>query len=602
MKARIYLCVVVMLGMLMVVDWHPARAERKALIVGVEEYSSPEFNLKGVKEDVKLFRDLLIKKGLFSNGEIKTLLDEEASRANILKAFQEWLIEGTRPGDRALFYFSGHGIQIWNENGVQVQDGMDRALMCWDAKVTRNRVSRTFRGRPGLAFTADGTQNFIIGQEIGALLKQMKGRTVVVMSDSCHAGSIHKRANPFFVQYKTIIDPVAFKSVFEPRRPDADRESMVKENTNMLSGLDLQGPKLAVLTACEASQPAEIVRFDKEPKGMHSVFTWYLLHALEGKADANQQGKITFGALAKYLQEEVRRDGYAQIPQYDFQPKSVADEVLIGTDVRTAPDRLERPGALTCSLKTDKNVSAAQRESALASLRKSSIPLSLTGDQTSSACAIDLQKSSGTYGARLSDSTGTYWETHRGPDLNTALDGVLKNLRAYWVQTNAAALRNSAAKLVVDLDYEVKAPSERKAGQVVKGDRVVFRAKPKTTGYLYLFSVDSTGVIHPLYPAASAEAKKSNPGEDVVVGQDGLTISVQAPFGKDVVFAFLTSRPLDSLKSYWARDDIGDAVGAGVADQAQFLDVLWKELAASGAPRGEWTSRLWSLESFESAE
>ena len=598
MRTGLFISLLVAVAFSVAATGQPVLGGNRALFVGVEEYSSPEYNLKGVREDVKLLRESLIAKGLFTAEETKTILDKESTRANILRTFKEWLIDGTRPGDRALFYFSGHGIQIWNENGVQIQDGMDRAIMPWDAKATANRVRRIFRGRPGFAFTVDGTQNFITGQEIGALLKQMQGRTVVVISDSCHAGSIHKRVNPFFVKYKTISDPVVQKSVFEPRFGEAESESGARGVNNMLSGLDLQGPRLVVLTACEASQPAEIVPFEKEPKGNHSVFTWYLLNALNGKAAVETDGKITFEKLAVYLREQVARDGFAQIPQHEFNPKAIGQEVFV-SGVAAEKTLTDRPSVVACSLKTDSSISAADRVTIQGALKQLSPAIQWTDDPAAARCLFEVQKSGTAYGMRLSDATGDYWETHSGPDLNAILPAVVKNFRGYFLQTGFAALRNPATRVVVDLNYAVKTPVPRRPGVVLKGDELIFQAKAETPGYLYIWSVDSQGVIHPLYPGPDEQPRRLNAQQNVVVGGGG-AITIQPPLGKEAVFALLTATPLDSLKPFWNKDDVGDAASPWLTDQQRFLDAMWNALTDAGRPRGDWTAKGWVLKSFES--
>ncbi len=590
-------------AVIIVAAGQPALGARKALLVGVEDYATPEYNLKGVREDIRLLKQTLADKGLFSEKETKVLLDTQATRANILKAFKEWLVNGTGPGDTALFYFSGHGIQLWGESGHKIQDGMDEAIMPYDAKALENRVQRKFRGRSGMAFTVAGTENFILDQEIAELLRQLRGRTVIFVSDSCHSGTVYKRVNPHFVKYKTIGDPVSYKGVFEPRVAEQTPRSIKRDQPNILANLKVPpDTNLVVYTASEASQPAEIVPFDKDPKGIHSVFTWYLLNGLEGKADLSRSGKITFGDLGKFLHQEVTRDGYAQIPQHEFKPKALAEEVFVSKAAPSGPGRLERPSKIGCGLKIDASMAAGEKDRVVAILKKSSLPVEWTDDQGTAVCLIEVQKSGGAYGARLSDATGAYWETHRGSALDKVIEGVLKNLRAYYVQISIAALRNPETHMVVDLDYKVRGPARRRPGEVVKGDAITFQAKAETPGYLYLLSVDSAGVIHPLYPEPNSEAKKLKPKDEITIGDGGLSITVQEPFGKEVMFSFLTSHPLESLTSFWAKDDIGNAKSPDMREQAQFLDALWNELVASGKPRDDWTSRLWSLQSFESAK
>ena len=89
-----------------------AQAKGKALLIGVENYAHGRKPLLGCRSDVNIMKEVLVEKGLFSDAEVRTLLDQEATRANIIRALEQWLIGGTRAGDTILFYFSGHGLQM----------------------------------------------------------------------------------------------------------------------------------------------------------------------------------------------------------------------------------------------------------------------------------------------------------------------------------------------------------------------------------------------------------------------------------------------------------------------------------------------------------
>ena len=75
---------------------------------------------------------------------------------------------------------------------------------------------------------------------------------------------------------------------------------------------------MAAFTASEDSQPAQVVPFDKEPKGKHSVFTWYIYHGLNGAADLDKDGRITFEELATYLEQELKAGGFSQAHNGSF--------------------------------------------------------------------------------------------------------------------------------------------------------------------------------------------------------------------------------------------------------------------------------------------
>ena len=114
---------------------------KKALLVGISTYKNlPYFsrfhgkrfeNLKGAVDDVRIMKEALKAHFDFREEGIRTLVNGEATRESILRAFEDWLIKGTREEDLALFYFSGHGTQVLDDNGDE-EDGYDEALCAYD--------------------------------------------------------------------------------------------------------------------------------------------------------------------------------------------------------------------------------------------------------------------------------------------------------------------------------------------------------------------------------------------------------------------------------------------------------------------------------------
>jgi Caspase domain/Domain of unknown function (DUF4384) len=574
----------------------PAQAARRALLVGVEAYLKPMKPLRGVRDDVKMVTEVLTKQNMFSKSEIKTLMDHQATKANIVRNFKQWLIDGTAPGDTVLFYFSGHGAQVWDENGDEVQDGLDEVLICYDSKFFKRKVRRTFRGQRGSAFAVRHSKNLLLDDEIRGLLKQLQGRNVVFISDSCHSGSVYKRLDPFFVQNKTIDEPIAYKSVFDSRVSDAGATKARRNTNNIGADLRVPGSNLVVFTASEDSQPAQIVRFRRHPNGLHSVFTWHLYHGLMGRADLDKNGTVTFEELARFVHDEVRRAGFAQIPQSEFIPKSIASESLAST-VGSPATTIKRPTRIGCSVEAlGVPSSEVARFKSELKAKLAAIDWSEKSDQVS--CRIKLQKKSGVYGARLSDSSGAYWETQKGSDLASVATALAGNLRAYYIQTSLTALSNAASRLRLSFTYEVKGKKRRASGEAAQGDSILFKASTSTPGYLYIFNVGVRGVIHPLYPAANAGPVKLTSGNPLALGS-GSAFVVKPPFGKEMIFAFLFRDSPASLSSFWAKDDIGDAQNQTFREQQRFLDALWNGLTASGKPKGDWTSQMWLIKSFE---
>lgn len=112
------------LGMLLLL---PARgfAANYALVVGIETYQQPGIiSLPGCANDAELMRQALMDKFGFPAENIVTVLNAQATRAGIETAFRTQLIERAQPGDVVVFYYSGHGTQVPDDNGDEA-DGVN---------------------------------------------------------------------------------------------------------------------------------------------------------------------------------------------------------------------------------------------------------------------------------------------------------------------------------------------------------------------------------------------------------------------------------------------------------------------------------------------
>ena len=82
------------------------------LAVGVNRYANPQYNLKYAVADAQDFaaevRQKQEKLARYGNVEVTTLLDDEATKANILKALAQ-IAAKAQPEDAVVIYFAGHG-------------------------------------------------------------------------------------------------------------------------------------------------------------------------------------------------------------------------------------------------------------------------------------------------------------------------------------------------------------------------------------------------------------------------------------------------------------------------------------------------------------
>jgi hypothetical protein len=128
--------------------------------------------------DVPVVKKALINQG-FKNNNIAVIENKQATKAGIVKALKD-LIEEASEGDLVLFHYSGHGQQIMDDNGDEV-DGYDEALVPYDAAVRFQE--KVYEGQSHLR--DDELEQFV--KELRTKLGP-QGHLVFVL-DACHSGT-----------------------------------------------------------------------------------------------------------------------------------------------------------------------------------------------------------------------------------------------------------------------------------------------------------------------------------------------------------------------------------------------------------------------------
>ncbi len=151
------------------------RQSRKALLVGINDYPSPEQRLEGCLNDVFTMSAVLQDCG-FPADSIRVCLDDRATAAGILERLK-WLLDDPQPGDELVFYYSGHGAQM-PEYGLNFEpDRRIETLVPWDFDWTPERA--------------------IADNQIFNLYSQLPYDTrLMLIFDCCHSGGIHRAGGP----------------------------------------------------------------------------------------------------------------------------------------------------------------------------------------------------------------------------------------------------------------------------------------------------------------------------------------------------------------------------------------------------------------------
>jgi len=214
-----------------------------ALVIGIDRYPDKAWpSLSYPVKDAKGMAAFLQTQGF----EVTMLLDEEATRANIIDVINERLAPKLGDRDRVLVFFSGHG-------------------------ETKEIGGRDF----GYVVPYDGGESissWISMDQMREISRQLsKAHHQLFIFDSCYGGQ-------FAVPRK---GPLSSVSESHPRYIE-------KISAN---------PARQYITA---GGKGELVRANG-PKG-YSYFTGYLLEALEGAADLNGDTYVTSSELNAYLQ------------------------------------------------------------------------------------------------------------------------------------------------------------------------------------------------------------------------------------------------------------------------------------------------------------
>lgn len=305
------------------------RAADRVLLIGIENYqNTPLCQEKprraecvtptlGGEEDAVSLAEFAVRRFGFARSSIKLLLGKEATAANIEKQVQEWLINGTQPGDRVFFLYSGHGSQIADDNGDE-NDGLDEVLAPFDVI-------------PSLP-----PKNVIRDDRINQWLRQLTGRRVVWLVDSCYSGTIwrggndeNKDTNARFLQLPLPPDnnpkvrPSNEIQDYSPLPRDGNSRDIVMADDNKPN--ENQRDEIVVITSSMPYQQAFSVLIEGKRRGALS----YLFEKVQSEGELPsveelekrlQTGMAKLGTQGVLPQQKdlVRRRGLYQIPTIEI--------------------------------------------------------------------------------------------------------------------------------------------------------------------------------------------------------------------------------------------------------------------------------------------
>lgn len=258
--------------------------EKRALVVAVGAYpaNSGWHNLNS-ENDARLMHTLLQNQG-FEDRNITILADEKATKSAIIQSFEKLLAQSNK-GDVLVFHFSGHGQQITDESGDEL-DGYDEALIPYDARKT---ALVEYRGAKHLT---DDELNKLLNR-----LREKVGKSgdVIFFLDACHSGTATRASLSDAVYRGTDLQFGSIKQDFQPDLPDAGKFDEQQFNSTRGSA------ELSPFVIISASGQQEL---NMEVKDANKAGYGSLTFAL-GKSLANNNEKLSYTSLFDLLRNEM---------------------------------------------------------------------------------------------------------------------------------------------------------------------------------------------------------------------------------------------------------------------------------------------------------
>ncbi len=237
----------------------------RAVVIGISDYQDPQIpDLRFADRDARAFAAWLRTSGgagasAVPEANIQVLVNDQATTGKIIAAL-DGLIGASKPGDVAIIYFSGHGDV---ERITKFQRGY------W----------LTYDSPP--AVYAAGACALAYVQDIITTLSDA-GVQVVIISDACRAGKL--------------------------------AGSVVGGAGATSAALAQQFANEVKILSC---QPEEFSLEGEQWGGGRGVFSYHLVDALYGMADANADGVVSLLELGRYLEDKVPAET-APHPQLPF--------------------------------------------------------------------------------------------------------------------------------------------------------------------------------------------------------------------------------------------------------------------------------------------
>lgn len=261
-----------------------------AIIVGVASYPPPQVSLTYTDDDASALRDRLLSLPDWDADHVVLLLNQQATSSNFRAVLDSLTAADAGGDDLLVVYFSGHGNYYRDLSGDEV-DEYDEALLFYD-------------------YT-----NPMLDDTLALLLEQVPVRRLAVFIDACYSGGqLDSRAGQIAGRRGSV-------------RDEGFIEDLARVGSRSPKDLDRVAKDLVGITASRFDEVSWEVASLR-----HGLFTYALLEALDGRADATGDGDGQTSAEECYAY---------LLPRVEFLARTLVEEPQVPQMLDHATGELE---------------------------------------------------------------------------------------------------------------------------------------------------------------------------------------------------------------------------------------------------------------------
>jgi len=293
-----------------------AVAADRALLIGINDYSQVDVDapsLRGALNDVADVSRLLREGFGVPASAIRTLTDADAGKQAILDAMDEWLVEGTAPGDRVFLHYSGHGHYQADQPGGDESgpngDGRDEVLIPYDTHCAQ------WDERGASARECVKLANVVRDDDIAERLARLQGREVMLMMDACYAATLSRGLSgiergdghgirTFDSRLVRSAKRRSYRSGSSSVSPKPDPEVLRRQKERPF--LESSRNTVAFYAAASNQLAPELVQVEGRQRRTVGLLSSGLVEGLlEAAADYDSDGRVTYAELLEYLRAKA---------------------------------------------------------------------------------------------------------------------------------------------------------------------------------------------------------------------------------------------------------------------------------------------------------